>query len=770
MSRSSHSQRDTFWGLVVFTTLGAVLTVMFFLQANENAGREIAESRAAAIKAVRKNARLVTEKISGLTLADDLADELTRGDLTYADIDARLKEELRSTDGISVTVALLPAAATDSGGSVDDHVIDFKFGINSNEGLNIQQGHYTRPEVEKRDHGDISVWYEQALEAKQGVWFSSPYMSPFSKRWWACGYSVPYFVDGRVAGVVAVEFTAPQLNQMIFEVEKESFKVLPANVRFSSYSMLISENGAVFSHPDVTVVEEQKKLSDFFCDLDDLERDDLERDDLEWDDCRLDDQGLNDPSGFGKLPREFPVNSDGSPDLTAEIYAKEGLKDSRSGKVVSVFLAPVEGTEWWTAVVLGQKAAGIGINKLRWIKSDAMKVAMSVLAFVFGLVLLGCRVDRGIHGRLWSAAILTTLICMAGIAWVLSYSMNYGGIYNFEEVVLNNRAMPSKVIMAYRDAVDSEPISVPTGIFVQSAEFSSANNVTITGFVWQTYDDSMPDWLQRDENDQEPGFIFPESEQTDVEFRYRRPAADGWTYGWYFSAVLRQEFDYRKYPFDLENVWIRMWHNEVGKNVILVPDLHSYYTLVPEWRPGLEFQDFVLEGWNVSDTYFSYRKNIYNTNFGIEGYTGNQKFPELYFNIELTRSFLNAFIMNFIALSVAAVLLYAVLFTIRTRKKKLGLLGFNVSGVLGFCAALFFVVILAHTSLRQSLASPTLVYLEYYYFVMYAAFLGVSINAIVVASDLPHRVIRVGDNLVARLLFWPLLSFALLLATLMIFR
>jgi hypothetical protein len=359
---------------------------------------------------------------------------------------------------------------------------------------------------------------------------------------------------------------------------------------------------------------------------------------------------------------------------------------------------------------------------------------------------------------------------MAGIAWVLSYSMNYGGIYNFEEVVLNNRAMPSKAIMEYRDAVNSEPITVPTGIFVQSAEFSSANNVTITGFVWQTYDDSMPDWLQRDETDVEPGFIFPESEQTNVEFRYRRAAGDGWTYGWYFSAVLRQEFDYGKYPFDLENVWIRMWHSEVGRNVILVPDLDSYTTLVPEKRPGLESQDFVLEGWNVSGSYFSYRNNIYNTNFGIEGYTGNQKFPELYFNIELTRSFLNAFIMNFIALTVAAVLLYAVLFTIRTRKEKLGLLGFNVSGVLGFCAALFFVVILAHTSLRQSLASPTLVYLEYYYFVMYAAFLGVSINAIIVASDLPHRVIRVGDNLVARLLFWPMLSFALLVTTLVIFR
>ena len=742
-SRSLYSHRATFWGLMVFTWLSAALTIIFFLQANDHASQVINKSRTAAISAVGKNARLVTENISRLTVADELARELTRGDLTYAGIDARLKTELQSDAGISMTVALLPEADSGSGGSVDDHVIEFKSAVDSDESLSVQEGHYTSAEVKNLEHGDISVWYQRALEANNGVWFSSPYRSPFSKRWWACGYSVPFSVDGRVAGVVAVEFTAAHLNQQTFLEEVESFKDLPANARLSSYSMLVSESGAVFSHPDVTVVEEQKQLSDIFPELDD-------------------------PSSFrSELQR---ISGADSQDKEIEIYVEEDLRDPQSGQLLSVFLAPVAGTTWWTVVVLGQKAAGIGINKLRWIKSDAMKVAISALAFVFGLVLLVCRVDRGIQGRLWSAAILTTLICMGGIAWVLSYSMSYGDIHNSEEVVLNNRAMPSKAIMGYRDAVKSEPITVPTGIFVQSAEFSSANNVTITGFVWQTYDDSMPDWLQRDENDVEPGFIFPESEQTNIEFRYRRPSVDGWTYGWYFSAVLRQEFDYGKYPFDLENVWIRMWHSEVGRNVILVPDLDSYTTLVPEKRPGLESQDFVLEGWNVTGSYFSYRNNTYNTNFGIEGYTGNQEFPELYFNIELTRSFLNAFIMNFIALTVAAVLLYAVLFTIRTRKEKLGLLGFNVSGVLGFCAALFFVVILAHTSLRQSLASPTLVYLEYYYFVMYAAFLGVSINAIVVASDLPHRIVRVGDNLVARLLFWPLLSLALLFTTLWIFR
>ena len=60
-------------------------------------------------------------------------------------------------------------------------------------------------------------------------------------------------------------------------------------------------------------------------------------------------------------------------------------------------------------------------------------------------------------------------------------------------------------------------------------------------------------------------------------------------------------------------------------------------------------------------------------------------------------------------------------------------------------------------------------YLEYYFIVMYAAFLGVSVNAIMVASHSPHPLILIGDNLVARLLFWPLLSFALLVATVVIF-
>lgn len=123
------------------------------------------------------------------------------------------------------------------------------------------------------------------------------------------------------------------------------------------------------------------------------------------------------------------------------------------------------------------------------------------------------------------------------------------------------------------------------------------------------------------------GFIFPEAEQISIEEAY----SDGDIIGWYFRSVLRQPFDYSKYPFDQEDVWIRIWNRDFHRDVVLIPDLDSYDNIRPATKPGIE-HDFVLEGWEIQDSHFSYRNNSYNANFGIE----NDKFggsPELYFNI-----------------------------------------------------------------------------------------------------------------------------------------
>ncbi len=92
--------------------------------------------------------------------------------------------------------------------------------------------------------------------------------------------------------------------------------------------------------------------------------------------------------------------------------------------------------------------------------------------------------------------------------------------------------------------------------------------------------------------------------------------------------------------------------------------------------------------------------------------------------------------------------------------------GFDSSTVLGFCAALFFVIIIARVELRTSLAAQGIIYLELFHFLMYGAILSVAINSIVVASPSSNKLVRCGDNLAAQLLYWPVITGGLLGLTL----
>ena len=64
---------------------------------------------------------------------------------------------------------------------------------------------------------------------------------------------------------------------------------------------------------------------------------------------------------------------------------------------------------------------------------------------------------------------------------------------------------------------------------------------------------------------------------------------------------------------------------------------------------------------------------------------------------------------------------------------KVDLIGFSASVVLSICAAFFFTVVIAHVTLRSNLASETLVYIEYFYFILYLSLLSVSLNAMLFA-------------------------------------
>ena len=303
---------------------------------------------------------------------------------------------------------------------------------------------------------------------------------------------------------------------------------------------------------------------------------------------------------------------------------------------------------------------------------------------------------------------------------------------------------------------------IPTGIFVQSLNFLSPVDIQVTGYLWQRYKDGEHDGLNR-------GFIFPEQINSGSDIApiitHQYKVGDEEVIVWYFEATLRQGFDYQDYPFDHKVAWLRLWAQDFDKNVILVPDFKSYKSTGLDDTFGVE-ESIVLGSWNIKESYFDYKKSNYDTNFGIDGYVGQEGFPELYFNIVLKRKVLNAFIVNLLPLFVVCMLLFQSLMTLTRDKEKAEKFGFSTSGVIGASAALFFVVMVAHIQLRQEFAGAGIVYLEYFYFLLYLVImLVVSLTYLFSLGEKQcPGWINSRDCLIPKLSYWPaILGVAVLL-------
>lgn len=292
------------------------------------------------------------------------------------------------------------------------------------------------------------------------------------------------------------------------------------------------------------------------------------------------------------------------------------------------------------------------------------------------------------------------------------------------------------------------PIFIPTGLFIQTINFDTSVDVTISGYLWQKYPLDFPASISH-------GVTFPEASSCEFESSYERIEGNTKIVGWSFNATLRLPFGYTKYPFERENLWIRMWHKDFDKNIVLVPDFQSYNSTSPASKPGIEKQ-ITLPSWEIIKSFFSYRNLEYNSNFGLKNYQGQQKFPELFYNIIIRRSFLDPFISNLMPILLVTILMFILKLTATKDENTGALLGYNANVVLSGVAALFFIVIFAQIDLRQRMAVEAIMYLDYYYFAVYLIFLVVSVDAIVFSWTEKFQIIQFRDNLIPKLLYWPM--------------
>jgi hypothetical protein len=304
---------------------------------------------------------------------------------------------------------------------------------------------------------------------------------------------------------------------------------------------------------------------------------------------------------------------------------------------------------------------------------------------------------------------------------------------------------------------------IPTGVYLQSFEFQSTSNVEMSGFVWQKYAPEVPADLRR-------GIALPEQ----LENGYNPTEAWNITrngvqeIGWYFSGQFRQNFDYREYPFDQQDIWLRLWHPDVDYSVMLVPDFAAYRDLQPESLPGLDAQ-FVFGGWDPVQTYFSYALLDYNVDFGLDyGFTDAPD-PELYFNLMVARDPLGPMLEHGVLEVAIAILLFLLLLLMANEATTVRPLGITVFDLIVAVGALLFAVILDHNGIRNAVQSQSLTYLEWVPLMLDVFIVLVVLDGVAAVKGWRIPILGYRGDLLPVMAYWPLLIGAFLLITLRTF-
>jgi len=287
-------------------------------------------------------------------------------------------------------------------------------------------------------------------------------------------------------------------------------------------------------------------------------------------------------------------------------------------------------------------------------------------------------------------------------------------------------------IMDYRQKSEKmyseQPRIIPTGLYIHNADFTNPYTIRLVGTLWQkylisteNYPKEIADLYFDDEFDKKGIFTGAYVENMEPTDTVETMMGDYpiKLYRWNFDIEIVQKLSYSLYPFGNNEIMLMLSSNDFDSNVILTPDLDSYKQLYPTDQPGLG-NNFNLKRWNIYSSYYAYAMESYLCSFGNIAMQGINQYPELTFKIVIKRKFGDLLIGKVIPLMIVLLLLFTILF-VRIRSD-----GFN--NIIG-CSGLFFVLMLDHINLRESVSADQIMFFEYCYFLSYTMLLLIAITS-----------------------------------------
>lgn len=313
--------------------------------------------------------------------------------------------------------------------------------------------------------------------------------------------------------------------------------------------------------------------------------------------------------------------------------------------------------------------------------------------------------------------------------------------------------------------LSDEPVKlIPTGLYIHTIQFNSSREIRVSGILWQKYliaERAGSPYLANDYT--QKGVIFPSAKINSYELtdslNIFMDGERAMLYRWSFDIDIPETLSCRLYPFGISELKLPLWSANMDDNTLIIPDLDAYKQTFPDICPGLSAQ-IDISGWDIASSYYSYSIESYLTNFGNTDMRGLNKFPELMFNISVSRKFIDSLIGKIIPLLVVLILLYTILF-VRNDSD-----GFN--NIIG-CSGLFFVLVFDHISLRETVASSGIMYLEYCYFFTYLLLLLITATSFRIDSNKKiNTVLKITDKFL-RLYFWTVILGLMAIASILIF-
>jgi len=548
-------------------------------------------------------------------------------------------------------------------------------------------------------------WYLKPI--KSGAMWSEPYFATTSNTI-IVEYEVPFYAPKdkekkQPIGIIFLNYNLNQIKRIVTSL----------NLKQAGYGFIISPKGIFINHPIEKFYLEQNNISNIEKEFDEKKLSEITE----------------------KLIKEKSYTIDKYDEF------------SKRNCLITFQLIPATK---WLLVSVDFKDEMFGIYAKQFRQNEII-ISLSLLIFLIILfIFIACCLRKNLN-IVWGCSIVITLFLSAEIfhIWNLAFTKNVREIVESEIIVGNSDL--NNFIKQYKGQSSifrklPKTYFIPTGLLVRNITFSDINHISLVGYVWQKYDNDLPKDLKK-------GFFFPQSTQTVKDEAYQHDKNGTIIIGWNFKCIISQSLQYSSYPLDYKNLIVKISPSDHEHNIILIPDFDSYTLITPQSLPGIQ-PHTILKGWNLEQSFFSYKKPEFETSLGLKKITPTA-LPQLEFNTVIKRKFLQPFVSRMLPLIVALVLLFITLMIIRKKS-------FFV--ILSIIAGIFFSLVLAQISLRTFLPTQEFFYLEYFYYVAYLMMTGIIIN-LTFHLRVKKELRQEKDNLLAKLFYWPILLSVLLVLT-----